>query len=377
MSELFGTKFAPAEKAAPEVLAEDVRLLLQSAMLYHLVDAIPCIVLILNKERQAVFENKGLRESLGISADASILGMRPGEILGCVHVTESSSGCGTHEACRACGVVKTILDAQSKKNTIVNECRIRAPNGGSYDFLIRASQYRFEGREFTIASLLDISDKKRRLALERTFLHDINNILFLILGHSDLLGSSDLPQTLRDSVNAIKEASRELDAEISSHKQLLQAENGELSAQLSDYINSKEFAESLVHMACNVWKDRRILLGQRVEKMSIQTNRSLLHRVMYNMIKNAVEAAVPDEVVTINCFQDGGAGVFSVHNPTVIPPDSQLQIFQRSFSTKGNGRGIGTYSMKLFGERYLKGKVWFSSSEREGTTFFIALPLSE
>jgi signal transduction histidine kinase len=51
----------------------------------------------------------------------------------------------------------------------------------------------------------------------------------------------------------------------------------------------------------------------------------------------------------------------------------QLQIFQRFFSTKGPGRGLGTYSMKLFGERYLKGKVDFSSQAPQGTTFTVTL----
>ena len=65
---------------------------------------------------------------------------------------------------------------------------------------------------------------------------------------------------------------------------------------------------------------------------------------------------------------------FTVHNPEVMPKEVQLQVFQRSFSTKGEaGRGIGTYSMKLFGERYLGGKVAFVSSSSEGTTFRLAL----
>ena len=50
------------------------------------------------------------------------------------------------------------------------------------------------------------------------------------------------------------------------------------------------------------------------------------------------------------------------------------QIFQRSFSTKGPGRGLGTYSVKLFTEQYLKGKVGFESLEGKGTTFFVSLP---
>ena len=79
--------------------------------------------------------------------------------------------------------------------------------------------------------------------------------------------------------------------------------------------------------------------------------------------------------MTVGC-RVGTAGVcFSVHNPSVMPRTVQLQIFERSFSTKGTGRGLGTYSMKLLSERYLGGRVWFSSSKGEGTTFYAEYPL--
>jgi sensor histidine kinase regulating citrate/malate metabolism len=54
----------------------------------------------------------------------------------------------------------------------------------------------------------------------------------------------------------------------------------------------------------------------------------------------------------------------------------QLQLFQRSFSTKGKNRGLGTYSMKLLSERYLQGSISFKVSEKEGTTFFARYPLN-
>jgi signal transduction histidine kinase len=51
------------------------------------------------------------------------------------------------------------------------------------------------------------------------------------------------------------------------------------------------------------------------------------------------------------------------------------RIFQRSFSTKASrGRGLGTYGMKLFGERHLGGRVSFTTGEAEGTVFAIELP---
>ena len=53
----------------------------------------------------------------------------------------------------------------------------------------------------------------------------------------------------------------------------------------------------------------------------------------------------------------------------------QQQIFQRSFSTKnGEGRGIGTYSVKLLVERYLEGSVEFVSDDAHGTVFTVIVP---
>ena len=59
-----------------------------------------------------------------------------------------------------------------------------------------------------------------------------------------------------------------------------------------------------------------------------------------------------------------------------MPKDVKLQIFQRSFSTKGIGRGIGTYSMKLITEQYLKGTISFVSNGAVGTTFTLRIPQS-
>jgi sensor histidine kinase regulating citrate/malate metabolism len=62
-----------------------------------------------------------------------------------------------------------------------------------------------------------------------------------------------------------------------------------------------------------------------------------------------------------------------VNNPTFMPRDVQLQVFKRSFSTKGTGRGIGTYSMRLLASKYLGGEVDFTTSQAEGTTFRVQL----
>jgi signal transduction histidine kinase len=57
-----------------------------------------------------------------------------------------------------------------------------------------------------------------------------------------------------------------------------------------------------------------------------------------------------------------------------MPPAVQLQVFNRSFSTKGPGRGLGTYSVKLLSEQYLGAEVDFTSESGHGTRFVVSLP---
>jgi len=124
----------------------------------------------------------------------------------------------------------------------------------------------------------------------------------------------------------------------------------------------------------NLSKDRKIEIDSLLESNLIISDMDILYRVIENMVKNSLEATDPGDSVTINSKKEGENIVFSVHNPTFIKPDIQLQIFQRNYSTKGKGRGLGTYSMKLLTERYLNGKISFESNKDSGTTFYLSIP---
>jgi signal transduction histidine kinase len=119
---------------------------------------------------------------------------------------------------------------------------------------------------------------------------------------------------------------------------------------------------------------KTIIVRPAVEALELVTDQRLLFRIVTNMIKNALEAT--GENCTITAGVDGtdsGVRVW-VRNPGTMEREVQLQVFQRSFSTKGSSRGLGTYSIRLIGERYLKGSVGFTTSDREGTEFSITLP---
>jgi signal transduction histidine kinase len=120
---------------------------------------------------------------------------------------------------------------------------------------------------------------------------------------------------------------------------------------------------------------RHIRIADGCEDVVFESDLSLVQRVLGNMVKNAMEAAVPGETVTLGCNREPEGVSFRVHNPTYMPKEVRLQVFKRSFSTKGAGRGLGTYSMKFLSENYLGGKISFTSTETEGTTFRVTYPV--
>jgi len=106
----------------------------------------------------------------------------------------------------------------------------------------------------------------------------------------------------------------------------------------------------------------------------LKTDRPMLRRVIGNMVLNALEATPAGGTVKVSLVVGADDSWIKVSNPGEIPRDVQQGIFKRSFSTKSEtGRGIGTYSMKLFGERYLGGLVGFHC-HNGSTVFFFKLP---
>lgn len=366
------TLFAPAERAEENEIQHDAQVLAEAGIVNHLTYIIPSILMVLNKERQVVYSNQRLIDLLSIDSDHAILGLRPGEILDCIHAHNTCGGCGTTEFCSQCGAIKAILKSQNEKVGVEAECRITKKNGEALELKIWASPFKNEDSDFTILSILDIQNEKRRQALEQTFFHDMTNLLSSITGHTDLINETDSTVGKDELIKAIQTASSELIAEINGHRKLQLAEKGKLQVELTPLVNS----EKIINELMGLYPYRKIQVAENTEHFSATTDRTILFRVVLNMLKNALEASESNETITISCRKESESGIFSIHNPAFMPRETQLQIFQRSFTTKGMGHGIGTYSMRLFGEKYLKGKVGFTTSKQNGTTFYIAIPLS-
>ncbi|MHB8835801.1 MAG: sensor histidine kinase [Candidatus Methylomirabilia bacterium] len=347
--------------------------------LSELLEVIPDMVLVLDDNRRTIAANRQALTTLG-RTESLLIGRRPGEILGCASASETPGGCGAAVRCSLCGALQAILGSQRTGEPVSRETRILV--GGSsvaaLDLLITARPTTLQGLPLTICILRDISDQKRRAILETLFFHDILNAAGGILGLAGILADSDRclpPEKERECRQGMVRLSRRLTEEICHQRDLLDAERGVFEPRMEQ-----------IHLPTALQEVRELYAGHPVARGrsleageesagTIRSDATIVRRVLGNLVKNALEATPEGGVVRTSCRDLGESVALDVHNPGVMPREVQLQVFQRSFSTKADrGRGIGTYSIKLFVERYLKGTVDFTSAEPEGTTFSITLP---
>ncbi len=375
------TYFAPAGRAECKVIDLVRGRIQMDSVLVSLLDAIPDYAFVLNEQRQILLANRSMLE-LYEGAEDEVIGNRLGEVLGCIHAGEGPDGCSTGIHCTTCGAGFAIVESLEKNARVSSECRLTIDRGGvmsCLDLQVVVSPVSVAGIPLTVCVMKDISAEKRRRILETVFFHDLMNTVTGISGAIELLADGGLMtgeeerryrQLLADQANRLVD-------EINHQRKLLAAEMGDFNPDLG-LVEVRQLLEQIrgLYAGHIVARERNLVLGEIAER-TIISDAAILRRVLGNLVKNALEAVAPGETVTMGCADSEGGVTFSVHNPGVMAREVQLQIFQRSFSTKAEkGRGIGTYSVKLFGENYLGGKVAFSSDERNGTVFSLSLPVS-
>lgn len=382
------TKFAPAERASRATLLRQATLFQDNEVLHRFLGKIHAVFLVLNQQRQIVYMNSGALEFAELEAVDDALGKRPGELLNCAHATEEEGGCGTSAACRYCGAANAILTSL-RGNESVRDCHIPVSVAGgesALDLRVWTSPLILAGETFSMFTIYDIGDEKRRNALERVFFHDVLNTAGGLQGTLDLLRRYGDKIDFAEQLARADTILRALIDEIRGQQMLAAAEEGSL---LPHYEAVKSI--TLLQQVTRVFTDHEVARGKTIAVASdaqafrLETDPAILRRIVGNMVKNALEAIAEGECVTLGCTLlspgDGSAVAnsprarFTIHNPGVIPRAARLQIFTRSFTTKGKGRGLGTYSMWLLG-RALGGEVGFTTSEAEGTCFHVDVPVA-
>ena len=377
MNKQLETFFDTPERLSNEEILNEIIRLKENSLMNQIIEGFPELAVILNEHRQIVALNSKALTTFNVGDYFEIAGKRLGEALNCIHSNETEAGCGTSKFCRECGAAKAIKKCKDENIVTEEECRITAARNGNqinYDFSVHAHPIFINNKRYTFFTVRDISSVKRREALERIFFHDILNTAGAIRGLVEILPESESEEERKDLENAIHNSINQLIEEILAQRQLRNAEDGNLTPEFSN-VSANSIIEKVFEMYKNHELAHDNLTYKKLENdITISTDQTLLVRSMRNLIKNALEASSANQKVEIGIDIKNENIIFYVKNDSVIPESVQLQLFQRSFSTKASkGRGIGLYSVKLIVEQYLNGKVEFVSNETEKTIFKIKL----
>ena len=378
MSEDAHSQSCPGEEfnpCSPDILAQHERI--KKDVAAELINSVPNPAFILNNDRKIILYNETLSAAVGEIRDNMILGRRPGELLRCCN--SRKNWCGEAAPCVQCGALRAIQTAMTGDRA-EEECMLLSNVDGqvkAYTFKVNASPIKIREEQYFIIHLTDISDSKHKEMIERVFLHDLLNAVNGITNAGTLLKEDAVKSEHRELAGMIVERAKFMANEIDAHRLFISAETRQLEIN-NEPVILKQVLESVsaFYSGSQMAKDKNISLESEIEEFALTTDKRILYRIVENLVKNAIEASPANNTVAIKAKSKNGNALFTVSNQGTIPMTIAHQIFKKSFSTKGRGRGLGTYSVKMFTENYLRGRVWFDSSQDDGTNFYVEIPLS-
>jgi signal transduction histidine kinase len=372
------TYFAPAKRTETHKLKKQIDDVIDNPIMDALLKTAAGLLVVLNEDRQIVALNHTFIKALGIKDAQDALGLRLGESLGCIHAFQEPGGCGTTEYCVSCGAAIATMSAQDGQ-TSEQICALVSDRDGTASdrcLRVKAEPIEFENSRLILFYAQDITQQQFWVNLDRIFFHDINNTLTALYGNVQLLELSD-PDN--EKIEPIRKEVERLINEMAIQKKFSQHKDATYTpAKSAVSLNDIKQELGRIISGHKASSQKKIFEDWPKEDVMLETDPLLLSRLLGNMVINALEATPKGGAIRVIVTATRENVSWKVWNKTNIPKPIQKRIFQRYFSSKhGDSRGLGTYSMKLFGETYLKGKISFQSTLDQGTTFTYLLPLEK
>jgi K+-sensing histidine kinase KdpD len=365
------TFFAPAARRSRPEIDEQHRELLDHPMVTALLQMTNSMLAILNKDRQIVAINKQLMDSLHLDS-LDVLGLRFGESIKCVHSNDMPGGCGTGPFCETCPAAIAMVTSITEDIPVEKKCAISINRDDQVQdiFLdVKCTPVDVESHKYILMFIQDITAEQKWAAMEKVLCHDINNILSGVVSLSNLL-EAEVGGEQKEIVEQIVKGSSRISQEVEMQRQMINS---------SDYMYKPIWAQmTLAEVASEIndifehhpaARDKKLEITSSLPDMVFETDRALVLRILDNMLLNAFEASSVNDSVKVSLLGDDKKIYIEVWNSGEIDATVKKRIFQRNISSKdGYGRGMGTYSMKFFGEEILEGTVDFKSG-KDGTVF--------
>lgn len=216
--------------------------------------------------------------------------------------------------------------------------------------------------------------------------HEIRTPLTSIIGFAEVLGEElreiDCPDSTKQFAGLIRRSSQRLLETLSSVLDLSKLESGtmKLSPEPIDLVEEVNDTADLFRQRADE-ADVRLEVDVPDAAMTAALDASAIHRVLSNLMSNAVKFTEPGGTVTVRLQRDGsqvqlmvadtGVGIDEDFLPRLFEAFEQESIGStRSHEGSGLGLAITNRLVELMG-----GSIEVESEKGEGTTFKILLPI--
>jgi PAS domain S-box-containing protein len=161
-------------------------------------------------------------------------------------------------------------------------------------------------------------------------------------------------------------------------------DSGDLQVQLSPTDVGAVVAEVVAAAKQSLALDgHELALELPPEPLTVDADRDKLRQIVMDLVENAVKYSPNGGPVRVSALRRDDSVEVSVEDEGIgIPQAEQTRIFAKFYRAEGDGRDLasGGTGLGLFIAKELlaamRGRIWVSSREGEGSTFSFSLPLS-
>ena len=214
--------------------------------------------------------------------------------------------------------------------------------------------------------------------------HELRTPLTSVLANLELLqaslGSDDQAED-REIVDSALRSSKRMGRLVGDLLLLARADAGRLDAHRR--VDLAEIAGDAAAEAAPLMGDRRLVV-ENERPLRVEGSRDELHRMVLNLLDNAIRHTPPGSCVELTLHEDGDEAVVEVGDDGPgIPADARSDVFDRfvrgtgpSDTARGIGTGLGLAIVSAVAESH-GGSVEAAESKSGGALFVARIPLAD
>jgi two-component system OmpR family sensor kinase len=221
-------------------------------------------------------------------------------------------------------------------------------------------------------------DQQRRFMADAS--HELRTPIAILRGEADVALSRPERSTgeYRESLQILREEARRLSQIVENLFTLARADAGNYPLTKSHFYLDELLADC-VRAARTLAAIKNIRLeNHSEEELLLEADEALIHRMVLNLIDNAIKFTQPGGAVSVGARRQGGGYLISVKDTGAgIPSELQPRVFERFFRADkarthqkdaGTGAGLGLAISRWIAEAH-QGTLELSSSNSQGSVF--------